>query len=351
MDPSSTREGYFDPPSGGKDDRLRELELRYRGIIDQLPAVLYVDGVNEDEPMIDVSPSVIDLLGIPREQFLSRPYAWADTIHPEDLDRVTAESERVGSDGRTVQIGVPGRAPGRPHGVGPRGRGADRRRGGQAAPLARLDARRHRAHQDAGRAPRGQVEVRSARGADPGDRLRGRRGRQHVDDVREPADRSHPRLQPAGVHRRSPAVGEHPAPRRPRGSDGDVPAWARVRWPVRLRISPSRSQRQDGLVPRQCDRPHRRERPGGVHPGRDARHHRRQAGGGAHRVPRVSRQDHGTPEPNDVRRAPRSRARTGEAAQPRRGRRDGGPRRLQVGERLPRPRSGQRAARASSRSG
>ena len=71
MDPSSTREGYFDPPSGGKDDRLRELELRYRGIIDQLPAVLYVDGVNEHEPMIDVSPSVIDLLGIPRERFLS----------------------------------------------------------------------------------------------------------------------------------------------------------------------------------------------------------------------------------------------------------------------------------------
>jgi diguanylate cyclase (GGDEF)-like protein/PAS domain S-box-containing protein len=94
MDPSSTREGYFDPPSGRKDDRLRELELRYRGIIDQLPAVLYVDGVNEDEPMIDVSPSVIDLLGIPREQFLSRPYAWADTVHPEDLDKVTTESER-----------------------------------------------------------------------------------------------------------------------------------------------------------------------------------------------------------------------------------------------------------------
>ena len=94
VDPSSTREGYFDPPSGEKDDRLHELELRYRGIIDQLPAVLYVDAVNEDEPMIDVSPSVIDLLGIPREQFLSKPYAWADTVHPEDLDRVTAESER-----------------------------------------------------------------------------------------------------------------------------------------------------------------------------------------------------------------------------------------------------------------
>jgi diguanylate cyclase (GGDEF)-like protein/PAS domain S-box-containing protein len=94
-DRSSTRVGYFEPPSGAADERLRELEIRYRGIIDQLPAVLYVDSVNEDEPMIDVSPSVIDLLGISREQFLSRPYAWADTVHPEDLDKVTAESERA----------------------------------------------------------------------------------------------------------------------------------------------------------------------------------------------------------------------------------------------------------------
>ena len=94
VDPSSTREGYFDPPSGDKAGGLRELELRYRGIIDQLPAVLYVDSAIDTDPMMDVSPSVIDLLGISREEFLSRPYAWADTIHPEDLDRVIAESER-----------------------------------------------------------------------------------------------------------------------------------------------------------------------------------------------------------------------------------------------------------------
>ena len=44
--------------------------------------------------MIDVSPSVHDLLGIPREEFLSRPYAWTDTIHPDDLAAVMAENER-----------------------------------------------------------------------------------------------------------------------------------------------------------------------------------------------------------------------------------------------------------------
>ena len=104
VDPSSTREGYFETPSGGKDDRLRELELRYRGIIDQLPAVLYVDSAVDTDPMIDVSPSVIDLLGISREEFLSRPYAWAETIHPEDLDRVTAESQRSDRTGEPFRM-------------------------------------------------------------------------------------------------------------------------------------------------------------------------------------------------------------------------------------------------------
>jgi PAS domain S-box-containing protein len=94
VDATSAREGYFGTSSGGSDDRLRELELRYRGIIDRLPAVLYVDSAIPTDPMIDVSPSVIDLLGISREEFLSRPCAWAQTIHPEDLERVTAQSDR-----------------------------------------------------------------------------------------------------------------------------------------------------------------------------------------------------------------------------------------------------------------
>jgi diguanylate cyclase (GGDEF)-like protein/PAS domain S-box-containing protein len=95
VDPPAAPEGYFDPPAAESDDRFRELELRYRGIIDRLPAVLYVDAVTESHPMIDVSPSVEDLLGIPREEFLREPLAWVDAIHPDDLDGVMAESERA----------------------------------------------------------------------------------------------------------------------------------------------------------------------------------------------------------------------------------------------------------------
>ena len=103
-DPPAAREGYFDPPPTGNDDRLRQIELRYRGIIDRLPAVLYVDSVREDQPMIDVSPSVEDLLAIPRADFLSRPFAWADTIHPEDLPAVLEENERSARTGEPFRM-------------------------------------------------------------------------------------------------------------------------------------------------------------------------------------------------------------------------------------------------------
>jgi diguanylate cyclase (GGDEF)-like protein/PAS domain S-box-containing protein len=100
VDRPSAREGFFgDPRPDGSADALGELELRYRSIIDQLPAVLYVDGVGENASMIDVGPSVADLLGISRDEFLRRQHAWADTIHPDDLDRVVAERDRAARTG------------------------------------------------------------------------------------------------------------------------------------------------------------------------------------------------------------------------------------------------------------
>ena len=52
VDPPRTTDGFFEPPAVGSADRTRELELRYRGIIDRLPAVLYVDAVDQNQPMI-----------------------------------------------------------------------------------------------------------------------------------------------------------------------------------------------------------------------------------------------------------------------------------------------------------
>ena len=81
--------------------RYGELQARYRGIIDRLPAVLYIDGVNEGDTMVDVGPGIVDLLGMTREEWLATSEGWRDVLHPDDLDRIVASSER------TVETGEP----------------------------------------------------------------------------------------------------------------------------------------------------------------------------------------------------------------------------------------------------
>ncbi|MEO8422635.1 MAG: EAL domain-containing protein [Actinomycetota bacterium] len=74
--------------------RHRELEARYRGIIDRLPAVLYIDGVNDGDTMVDVGPGIVDLLGLTREEWLATSEGWRDVLHPDDLERIVLASER-----------------------------------------------------------------------------------------------------------------------------------------------------------------------------------------------------------------------------------------------------------------
>ncbi len=86
----------FDEPDRERplDDRVRDLEARYRGLMDRLPAVIYLDGVDDDDTMIDVSPAIEQLLGIPRDEWLRAVDGWHAFIHPDDRERVVAESDR-----------------------------------------------------------------------------------------------------------------------------------------------------------------------------------------------------------------------------------------------------------------
>jgi diguanylate cyclase (GGDEF)-like protein/PAS domain S-box-containing protein len=94
-DPHAIEGGFFS--SGGSTDdlsaRLADLEARYRGLIDHLPVVIYIDGAGNDDPMIDVSPGIEDLLGVSREDYLREGSDWADYIHPDDHDAMVRASE------------------------------------------------------------------------------------------------------------------------------------------------------------------------------------------------------------------------------------------------------------------
>jgi len=94
-DPHAIEGGYF-ASNGNADDlsaQLADLEARYRGLIDALPAVIYIDGAGNDDPMVDVSPGIEQLLGVTREDYLNEGSDWADYVHPDDFDRIVAASE------------------------------------------------------------------------------------------------------------------------------------------------------------------------------------------------------------------------------------------------------------------
>jgi diguanylate cyclase (GGDEF)-like protein/PAS domain S-box-containing protein len=68
-----------------------EAEAKYRSLVEHIPAVVYLDPVDEDSDSIYVSPQVEELLGITQEEWITDPYAWRRHVHPEDVDRAFDE--------------------------------------------------------------------------------------------------------------------------------------------------------------------------------------------------------------------------------------------------------------------
>ena len=78
--------------------RLQELERRYRSLVEQLPAVTYMDTADEEMSSIYVSPQVEKVLGLSADAFVSDD-AWGAHLHPEDREqalRELREAIRVG---------------------------------------------------------------------------------------------------------------------------------------------------------------------------------------------------------------------------------------------------------------
>jgi diguanylate cyclase (GGDEF)-like protein/PAS domain S-box-containing protein len=68
-----------------------EAEAKYRALVEHIPAVVYLDPVDENSESIYVSPQVVELLGIEQDEWLNDPYAWRHHVHPEDIDRAWDE--------------------------------------------------------------------------------------------------------------------------------------------------------------------------------------------------------------------------------------------------------------------
>jgi diguanylate cyclase (GGDEF)-like protein/PAS domain S-box-containing protein len=68
-----------------------EAQAKYQALVEQIPAVVYLDPVDENSESIYVSPQVVTLLGVSQDEWLTDPYCWRHHVHPEDVDRVWEE--------------------------------------------------------------------------------------------------------------------------------------------------------------------------------------------------------------------------------------------------------------------
>jgi PAS domain S-box-containing protein len=81
---------------GGMEEALREAETRFRTLVEQLPAVTYVEELRDDGKSLRyMSPQYQAMLGYSPEEDISHPEHWLEIIHPEDRERVLAEDDRT----------------------------------------------------------------------------------------------------------------------------------------------------------------------------------------------------------------------------------------------------------------
>jgi PAS domain S-box-containing protein len=64
--------------------QLRAAELRYRTLVEQIPAVTFMAVLGEGQNEIYVSPHIEALLGFTQKEWLENPFLWFSQLHPED---------------------------------------------------------------------------------------------------------------------------------------------------------------------------------------------------------------------------------------------------------------------------
>ncbi len=82
---------------------LREAEVKYQSLVEQTPAVVFLDDIDKDETTLYINPRIEELTGYTPEEWRADPLLWERNIHPEDRDRVLPRGKRTHAGGGHFQ--------------------------------------------------------------------------------------------------------------------------------------------------------------------------------------------------------------------------------------------------------
>ena len=77
---------------------------RYRSIVEHIPAVTYIDALDDAASTLYMSPQVEALLGYAPDEWMSDPDLWLRILHPDDRARASAENQRHNETGESFSL-------------------------------------------------------------------------------------------------------------------------------------------------------------------------------------------------------------------------------------------------------
>jgi PAS domain S-box-containing protein len=86
------------------EERLRLAQDRYRYLLERLPTAVYIDAIDAIASAIYISPQYERLTGYSPEERLADPELWVRMLHPDDRERVIAESDRTNATGDPFDV-------------------------------------------------------------------------------------------------------------------------------------------------------------------------------------------------------------------------------------------------------
>jgi PAS domain S-box-containing protein len=85
------------------DDRLPNLDAKYRTLIEQLPAVVFMVSLDQGSGEAYVNPQIEKMLGYSQAEWLEDPIRWYERIHPDDKDRWSSEAAEMFLSGKPLR--------------------------------------------------------------------------------------------------------------------------------------------------------------------------------------------------------------------------------------------------------
>jgi len=80
------------------EEALADAEQRYRTLVEQIPAVTYIDPVDDPDTSLYTSPHIERMLGYTPEEWQTEKL-WPRRLHPDDRERILAADERFEAGG------------------------------------------------------------------------------------------------------------------------------------------------------------------------------------------------------------------------------------------------------------